>query len=204
MRQLHYEIILKIQYILIECGELRAYANICKAFNWEIDISHFEKELLKYRRDNIIPDDTYDEKNINFWKRTGIDDGIPEEFLKKHLNDKTKLYKTILATYKCSNKFFKMRQWMDDPNMNYKYITKYASNILVDNRKIDKIKKCRKGKCHEPCDKCKNDYINEIENSKQNNIILHDNWKYRKMYRKLPDIYSTFSIMHYTINTLFN
>jgi hypothetical protein len=90
MTKLPYEIIINIQNILIKNRELRTYANLCKAFNWDIDIKYFECELRNSRNYNYKMD--HHTRMVELWERTGIDDGVPEEYLKKHLNNKTRIY----------------------------------------------------------------------------------------------------------------
>ena len=83
---------------------------------------------------------------------------------------------------------------------------KKCNTIIVDNRCIDKSKKHKPHKYPPfgPCKKCQYDYINEITNSKENNIILNDNWKYRNKYNRPPKEYLQYSLSYYTINTLYH
>ncbi len=161
MVQLPNEILLYIQNILIKNRELRTYANMCKAFNWDIDMKYFECELRNSR--NYRHRQDYDTKMIELWERTGIDDGVPEAYIKKRLNNKTRLFKTMWALHVCSGNFFDMIKWYGKHN---KYV-KYTDNILIDNRRYNKSS-CDDSLYRRPCKYCWQKYKNELVNSTMN------------------------------------
>lgn len=160
MTKLPYEIIINIQIILIKNRELRTYANLCKAFNWDIDTRYFECELLNSR--NYKHKMNYDTKMIELWERTGIDDGVPIEYLKKHLNNKTRMFKTMWALSICSGNFCDIIKWYDNHN---KYV-KYTNNIMADSRCFSKYYKYKEQRSHGACEKCRKKYFKEISKSK--------------------------------------
>ncbi len=165
MVELPYEIIIYIQNLLIKNSELRAYYNLCKAFNWDIDIKYFECELRNSRQ-HYTRD--YDNKMIELWKKTGIDDGLPIEYLEKHLNYKTRLFKTMWALYFCSGRFYDMIEWFERENT----LIKYTENILSDNRSYNKYYKYKKQRTNGPCQKCWRKYKKELYESKMNETQL--------------------------------
>jgi len=169
---LPYEIIINIQNILIKNRELRAYANLCKAFKWNIDIKYFECELLNSRHYNHKVD--YDIKMIELWERTGIDDGVPEDYLKNHLNNKTRMFKTMWALCICSGSFFDIIKLYGKHN-DYR---KYTNNIMVDSRCFNKYYNYKKTKYYGACEKCRKKYFKDIISSKMNNTKMY--------YKKLP------------------
>ncbi len=172
MLQLPCEIILNIQNILIQNRELRAYANICKALNWPIDVKYFECELRNHRHLNYNHED-YDKKMIELWDRAGIDDGVPAEYLKKHLNKKTRLFKTMWALNLCSGEFFDIIKWY-----NHNDYVKYTYNIIQDTRTFNKYYKYKKHNKYGLCQKCREKYITDINSSHANDLIFE--------YKNLP------------------
>jgi hypothetical protein len=150
MQDLPPELILYIQRILANSGELRAYVNMCKAFNWDIEMRYFERELEISRKVY----QNYNESMIKLWERTGIDDGVPAYYLKKNLNNDTRLFKTMWALNICSGEFYDMIRSFRQHNT---YV-QYTYNILPDMRVM---RKCRK-KRWRPCNKCWKKYTKEI------------------------------------------
>lgn len=171
MTQLPCEIIVKIQNILIENRELRAYYNLCKALQWDVDIKYFECEIRNNRYLECSVDD-YDKKMIELWNRTGIDDGVPAEYLKKNLNKKTRIFKTMWALTMCSGVFFDIIKWYS-----HNEYVKNTYNIMQDTRTFSKYYKYKE-KRWLPCAKCSKKFINELKKSNMNTATLE--------YKNLP------------------
>lgn len=157
------EIWLKISDILVKDRQLRAMANLHKALNWNIDISIFQNELIHYR---FYSDDkryyikNYNESMIELWGRAGIDDGVPETYLKSNLKKGCALFRTMWARIICHGKFYDVIKYYS--NLHNKCV-KYSNNIIIDDRKYNKYYKYKKQlKDWNPCEKCMNKYIKDI------------------------------------------
>lgn len=77
-------------------GELRAMVNLTKALGstWKgVGNKYFSIELIKER--NKIGEGKYDKKMFEFWKRTGIDDGMNQSDTHKAIKEKKLMYRTI-------------------------------------------------------------------------------------------------------------
>ncbi len=102
----------EIWLIIIDILGLQGYTRDCTNLVKYLELSetlvykYLVTELHKTR--GILTDydisKPYDEQMIAFWKRTGIDDGVPIEYLVSHLNSDTKMYKTIWAYSVFTNK----------------------------------------------------------------------------------------------------
>lgn len=148
------EIWIKISDILIESGELRYMVNLHKILNLPLDLSKFQKELIKNRESKCID---YNEHMIKLWNKTGIDDGVPSYYLKEYLNENTKLFKTIWAKIVCGNEFYDVLSC----NQNYhnKYV-KYTFDIFEDDRMYFKNESNYKRGL---CEKCVYKYLNQFK-----------------------------------------
>jgi hypothetical protein len=171
------EIWLKISNTLVEQRELRTMANLHKALNWDTPTNIFQKELIRYRRESQGCKD-YNQSMIEFWERTGIDDGVPMDYLKIHLNKK-RIFRTMWARVICCGKFYDMIANCI-PNWHNRCV-EFTNNIIEDNRKYYKYYKYK----HEnekyghiwPCKKMLKLYIKDISLN-------------TKTYEELENIYS--------------
>jgi hypothetical protein len=140
-------------------GELRSMANLHKVLNWEnIHERYFTIELLKSRRWNCSND--YNERMISLWERTGIDDGVPSEHLKIHLNNETRMYRTVWAYESCGDNFFDAVKSTGVHNE----MVKYTYRIFYDNRTIDSEHKNKNQ--YFICPQCRYKFIQDVPNKK--------------------------------------
>jgi hypothetical protein len=97
-KQLPVELWLDIIHILGKQGHLRDMQNLIKALKYtsttEFD-KYFVIELIKIRNTRSNGNTEYIKIMIDFWERTGIDDGVPAEYLLMNFNKKTKMYRTM-------------------------------------------------------------------------------------------------------------
>jgi hypothetical protein len=125
--------------ILGENGELRVHTNLCKVLKINPNLgSKYRKRFLIQSREYLKQD--YDKMMIDFWEQTGIDDGVPENYLKEKLNKDTKMYRTIWACDNLYNKYTDKFILERNPAVNYighNYILHLTNKIYIDNRTIE-------------------------------------------------------------------
>lgn len=103
IKKLPNEIWLMISDILGEAGHIRSMISLQKALCWK-NIRSNDKfivmALYKSRYSNIEKNkENYNEKMIDLWEKTGIDDGVPEDYILKQKDFKNKrLYRTVWAS----------------------------------------------------------------------------------------------------------
>ena len=136
---------IEIWYIILdtlgEYGELRAHTNLCKALgiNPNIGAKYRVNELIKIRNWRCID---YKKLMIQFWEKTGIDDGVPLDYLKANFNKHTRMYRTVWACDTLYNKDTNKHILYGYPAERYiehNYIVHLTNKIYVDNRNIDEI-----------------------------------------------------------------
>lgn len=80
-----------------QAGQLRDYTNLCRALYIDPKRGHqYRKKALL--RERCISKLDYTKQIIDFWETTGIDDGVPNEYLKANLNKSTQMYRTIWSS----------------------------------------------------------------------------------------------------------
>lgn len=144
------EILLYISDILGDMGELRTMVNLHKALKWRnMNTSkYFIKVLIVSRKSCNIK--KYDEKMIELWERTGIDDGVPIQYLKQHLTKHTQMYRTIWSYDRCGNNFWNI---VDMRQMHNKYVS-YTYRIFLDKRSNSTYRKGCKNTGQYLCEYC--------------------------------------------------
>lgn len=123
------ELILYILDILGENGFTRTCINLTRIFQWNENIcnKHLLHELQKSR--NFMPD---------LWERTGIDDGVPFEYLLNNLNKKNRMYRTIWShdVLTINNKNVILTKCLYDYNkLNHDQKMMFSFTMIKDKRK---------------------------------------------------------------------
>lgn len=89
------EIYLLIFSKLGESGHIRDACNLLKALNWPKSMIKYSWLVKALNDCRYYWDLNYDDAMIKLWEKTGIDDGLDEEYLLNHLNKKNRLYRTV-------------------------------------------------------------------------------------------------------------
>ena len=135
------ELWLNIVDILGLQGYTRDCTNLINVLGLPLSLvyKYLVTELFKNRNWSDNPDKNYNDQMIDFWQRTGIDDGIPIEYLIQNLNSYTRMYKTIWAysVYTNKNGKYKVLAYNNlfsdiQGSMNDKMV--YTDCIFKDNR----------------------------------------------------------------------
>jgi hypothetical protein len=131
------ELILYILDILGENGFTRTCINLTRIFQWNENIcnKYLLHELQKSRNIMYI---NYDDSMIDLWERTGIDDGVPFEYLLKNLNKKNRMYRTIWShdVLTINNKNVVLTKCLYDCNMiTHDQKMMFTSTMIKDKRK---------------------------------------------------------------------
>jgi hypothetical protein len=140
------ELWLNIIDILGLQGYTRDCTNLINALGLPLSLvyKYLVTELFKNRSwwGNYDPDKNYNDQMIDFWKRTGIDDGIPIGYLINNLNSYTRMYKTIWAYSVFTNKNGKYKVFysnlFDFLRGSHNYKEEYTDCIFKDNRSKSK------------------------------------------------------------------
>ena len=166
--------------ILGNGGYLRDLINLLDSLNLnkEIYLHFFHKELFKSRikfdptinRSNYL--EKYNKKMIELWERTGIDDGVPVDYLLEKLTNKTRLFRTMWSHDVLKNKeqkncvfvsiIHELRQIEQD------FICKYTDFIFLDVRNTPKYK-CYYYELNKKSTKYVHNYVKNF----QKNIFLN-------------------------------
>ena len=130
------ELILYILDILGENGFTRTCINLTRVFQWNENIcnKYLLHELLKSR---LIFDFDYNQQMIDLWERTGIDDGVPVEYLLKKLNKKNIMYRTIWShdVLTINNKNVILTKCLYDCNLiTHEQTMMFTSTMIKDKR----------------------------------------------------------------------
>ena len=162
--------------ILGNSGYLRDMLNLlrCLGIKKNKYIYFFHQELFKSRYCNKIDTtnykETYDKRMIDLWERTGIDDGVPIEYLIKNLNKKKRLLRTIWSHEVLKNeeqKFCALKNIVIDVNQDQDFKRKYTDCIILDSRN-NPIKKCYYYELNKKSKK----YIDNYNKNFQKNIFI--------------------------------
>lgn len=127
------ELILIISDLLLYNDDFRTLVKLNKCFN--INPNKYLYDILKKYRLNVYSNFWYDK--INFWNKTGIDDGVPPGYLLECLNNDTRLYRTIHSHPIARIKGGK-HGIIFDKSMSFtrsKYFRGYISNIIIDDNR---------------------------------------------------------------------
>lgn len=127
------EIWLTISDILGSSGEIRSMINLHKVLRWKGIGEKYIVIALYKSRHNIF--EKYDDKMIQLWKKTGIDDGVPYDYIFNHQEyfKQNRLYRTVWAL-----------EFIEKGNISKMYFDynqnefiKYTDRIFLDRRSID-------------------------------------------------------------------
>lgn len=164
-------------------GYTRDCTNLIKAtgLSESLVYNYLVSELFKMRHtgwiyDNSKGKDGYYKQMLDFWKRTGIDDGLSSKDLLSNLNSHTKMYKTIWSYsvfkntkgYKCVYRNIIFDSLYSNHNL------EYTDFIFKDDRIIDIYTLCSF------CDLSENskkEIDNTIENLNNCKKITYDKYK---------------------------
>ena len=139
MATLPYDIWSNIVGILRDMGRLRDLTNLCKALDWKDNKKYIVAELMKSRNYRF---QNYDEKMIELWERTGIDDGVPISYLKKHLHNGTRMYRTIWSSDLMYNQDLDAHVFYKCPAetlIGHNKILHLTNKVYVDNRSFKNL-----------------------------------------------------------------
>ena len=137
---------LEIWYIILdtlgECGQLRTHTNLCRALsiNSCIGSKYRVKALLANRK--LYESGKYEKILIDFWNKTGIDDGVPAKYLKENLDKDTRMYRTVWACDTLYSKDIDTFYLYSDPAyhfIGYNCILHLTNKVYIDNRIIDEV-----------------------------------------------------------------
>lgn len=135
MIQLPNEIWLIIIEILGESGYLRDMTNLSRTlkFNDKFGDKYRIIELNKMRNCSIVD---YNKAIVQFWERTGIDDGVEPDYLMNFLNKKTKMYRTIWShdCKKHEGKYIMNACCIYDHINKHEFKIKYKNTMIKDKR----------------------------------------------------------------------
>jgi hypothetical protein len=132
------EIWLMIIDTLGTSGHLRDMTNLIKALKYDNTLGDKYRviELMKSRLKGRKED--YNQKMIELWERTGIDDGVPAKYLLTRLNNKTRMYRTMWSyeVYKHKDGTYALfDSWVFDVvGGSHEYKEKYTYCIIEDRR----------------------------------------------------------------------
>lgn len=185
-RQLPNEIWIIIVNTLGLQGYTRDCTNLIRALEFPENLvyKYLVTELCKSREFYNYENGSYEEQMLEFWKRTGIDDGMSSKQVLCNLNSETQMYKTIWSVSVFENN---TGQYCVFPYVLFRNIhglecnkDKYTDSIFRDTRytpvKIDeKIKaKMNKESILEELDNAKQITINGYEwYDRKNRIVLY-------------------------------
>ena len=127
------ELILIISDLLLYNDDFRTLVKLNKCFN--INPNKYLYDILKKHRLTVYSSHWVDK--IIFWNKTGIDDGVPPDYLLKYLNNDTQLYRTIHSHPIVRIKGGK-HGILFDKEMSFarsKYFRGYISNIIIDDNR---------------------------------------------------------------------
>lgn len=148
------EIWLNISDILGKSGHIRTMINLQKSLCWK-NMYNYNKKFIQQalNTERRICKKNYNEQMIEFWEKTGIDDGVPIEYVITRDFQKRKMYKTIWSNEFVNDIAINIYVYKDHTQ---EIVLKYTDKIFLDRRKIsyDSSKKF----C--PC----NDYIKFYDN----------------------------------------
>lgn len=140
MIRLPNEIWLNVLNILGNKGQTRDLVNLIKALNFNMSLSYkyLKKEFAKSRSIFYKENITYKQRMIELWERTGIDDGVPYEYLLKNLNKKTRMFRTIWSYEVLKDKQNKnclfIHNIFNYMNLGNKFQQKYTYSFFEDKR----------------------------------------------------------------------